>query len=653
MSPKFEQAAQNSPSPTIIILREYLTSRFSLIELEIIVHNLSINFETLRYQTNEELVLNLIGYCQQHNRLVELMAVAQEIRPETRKVSSLRQLADLKLDLEVPPKDILSLMLSYSYEELDEAAQTRFRALGTLAHAQPFDLPMLAALWQVSEELAEEYANEFCMLALMEATRPESDGTGKTTAQVVTDALWYRLHPLLQNYACSLLQQFPAEQAAVQLRYQEQIIGRVKQFDKLLPKDWGQLTPYLPHLQAVGTSLVVEMQAQSAIHPDLALCRLALRFALNTCVYLSQRRKVREADWLQMGLQASRYLYDQKREGLFLAELGGFYSALGEKAKALQYYEEALPLYQFLSDRPGEATVRNNIGLAYSTIGETTKALQYYEQAQTLRRAIGDRGGEAITFVNMGGCYSATGEKVKALECYKEALPLLREMGNQDAEATALNNIGIVYKALGENAKALEYFNQALLMRRATGNRGWEATALNNIGAIYSATGEKVKALEHYEQALALRKAVGDRSGEANSFIKIALCYSAIGKKVKAVKYYNQALSLMRAIGNRQGEANTLNSMGSFYYDFEENVKALKYFNQALLLRKALGDRFGEAATYHAMGWACYALAQLDEAVEWMARCVEIEEEIKHPNLESDRVDLARFQAALEQSKLT
>ncbi|MFM6531961.1 MAG: tetratricopeptide repeat protein, partial [Dolichospermum sp.] len=47
--------------------------------------------------------------------------------------------------------------------------------------------------------------------------------------------------------------------------------------------------------------------------------------------------------------------------------------------------------------RGGEATTLNNIGRVYNALGEKQKALDYYNQALPILRAVGDRGGEAIT----------------------------------------------------------------------------------------------------------------------------------------------------------------------------------------------------------------------------------------------------------------
>ena len=51
------------------------------------------------------------------------------------------------------------------------------------------------------------------------------------------------------------------------------------------------------------------------------------------------------------------------------------------------------------------------------------KALEKYNEALPIRRAVGDRSGEANTLNNIGAVYRSLGETQKALEKYNEALP--------------------------------------------------------------------------------------------------------------------------------------------------------------------------------------------------------------------------------------
>ena len=190
--------------------------------------------------------------------------------------------------------------------------------------------------------------------------------------------------------------------------------------------------------------------------------------------------------------------------------------------QAIQKLQEARLLYRAVGDRSGESVTFIGIGAVYDALGEKQKALDFYNQALPILRAVGDsealrrnRGVEATTLNNIGGVYDDLGEKQKALDYYNQALPIFRAVGDRGGEATTLNNIGAVYDALGEKQNALVFYNQALPIRRAVGDRGGEATTLNNIGLVYSDLGEKQKALVFYNQALPISRAVGDRGGEA------------------------------------------------------------------------------------------------------------------------------------------
>ena len=68
------------------------------------------------------------------------------------------------------------------------------------------------------------------------------------------------------------------------------------------------------------------------------------------------------------------------------------YAALGEKQKALEYYNQALPLVRAVGDRAGEAeTLEQHRVRSTTHLGEKQKALDYYNQALPLLRAVGDR----------------------------------------------------------------------------------------------------------------------------------------------------------------------------------------------------------------------------------------------------------------------
>jgi tetratricopeptide (TPR) repeat protein len=61
-------------------------------------------------------------------------------------------------------------------------------------------------------------------------------------------------------------------------------------------------------------------------------------------------------DQFERALQLSRADRQKAQRALALLALGRIYDDLGEKVKALEYYNQALPLYRTVGDRGGEAT---------------------------------------------------------------------------------------------------------------------------------------------------------------------------------------------------------------------------------------------------------------------------------------------------------
>ena len=200
----------------------------------------------------------------------------------------------------------------------------------------------------------------------------------------------------------------------------------------------------------------------------------------------------------------SRAIGDRRVEAATLTSIGAVYRSLGEMQKALEKFNEALPICRAVGDRSGEAGTLNNIGAVYRSLGETQKALEKFNEALPIYEAVGDRSGEAGTLNNIGTVYRSLGEMQKALEKYNEALPLRREVGDSSGEAATLNNIGLVYDSLGETQKALEKFNEALPLRRAVSDRNGEADTLLGIARVEQKRGNLTQARQTIEQAIGM-----------------------------------------------------------------------------------------------------------------------------------------------------
>nr|MBA3871240.1 tetratricopeptide repeat protein [Anaerolineae bacterium] len=436
----------------------------------------------------------------------------------------------------------------------------------------------------------------------------------------------YTQHNLLRAYARALL--FKAGEIDNTFNAYTDFYTQVaNQFSKLPPEEWNTLTDDLPNIHNVGDTLVEQTKIGQKDNLDRAVA-----FSYNVILYLRFRREVRGIEWLEMGLNPVRSIransedkaHYQYLETLFLNELGLMWNGLGEKQKALNYYEQALSLFRTMEDHGGEATALSNIGTVWKDLGEKQKALEYYEQALPLFHAIRNSGGEASTLNNIGTAWDDLGEKQKALDYYEQALPLIREVMDRNVEATILSNIGAVWNGLGEKQKALEYFEEALPLNRMVGDLGGEALILNNIGLVCFELGEKQKALEYYEQALPLLQAMGNRDVEATTLSNMGAAWDDLGEKQKALEYYEQALNLYRVTEDRNGEGKTFNNIGLVMSDLGETGKAIENYKKALFLFGVAHDREGEATTRNYIGTAWSALGDKRKAIAFYRQALSI-----------------------------
>ena len=102
------------------------------------------------------------------------------------------------------------------------------------------------------------------------------------------------------------------------------------------------------------------------------------------------------------------------------------------------------------------------MGMTYSDLGQKAKTLESYNQALSIWKEIGNLQGQASSLDYLGRVYSDLGQKQTALDYFNQGLPVWRESGNRNGEALDLNDIGRAHADLGQPQQALDFCNQAL-----------------------------------------------------------------------------------------------------------------------------------------------------------------------------------------------
>eukprot|EP00058_Branchiostoma_floridae_P016556 XP_002602044.1 hypothetical protein BRAFLDRAFT_94455 [Branchiostoma floridae] len=315
---------------------------------------------------------------------------------------------------------------------------------------------------------------------------------------------------------------------------------------------------------------------ETTAHPDIAA---SLNNIANCWGDLGDLRKATRYN--EQSMKMWKTIHDTEDEESYLGEatphpdiaaslnnIGSCWGDLGDKRKALKYYEQSLKMkkaiYGETTPHPDIAASLNNIGSCWGDLGDKRKALKYYEQSLKMKKAIyGETTPHpliASSFNNIGSCWGDLGDKRKAIKYHEQSLKMRKVIyGETTAHpliASSFNNIGSCWGDLGDKRKAIKYHEQSLEMRKVvygeTTAHPDVAMSLNNIGLCCHELGEQGKALSYFEQSEKMRKAIyGDTTPHpdiASSLHNIGACWNKLGNQSKALSYFEQSVKMMKAI---------------------------------------------------------------------------------------------------------
>jgi CHAT domain-containing protein/tetratricopeptide (TPR) repeat protein len=274
--------------------------------------------------------------------------------------------------------------------------------------------------------------------------------------------------------------------------------------------------------------------------------------------------------------------------------LGGAYDILGEPARAMASYREALGFFRANKNQAGEANALNNIGKVYADLAEWQQALEYYRLAMPIWQAIHDARREGITLHNIGFAYYSAGDDERALEQFGQALDRRRAAADKGGEADTLSAIGLAETRRGNHREALAHFEQALSLRRAVGDRRSEGFTLDYIGRSHLENGEPQQAIGIFEQALALERASADRRNEGLTLGNLARANSLLGRHDVALERGRESLGILREIGDRNNTAGMLYVVARAERDLGKLADATAHAAEAL---KTIEDVRGDVAS--------------------------------------------------------
>lgn len=176
---------------------------------------------------------------------------------------------------------------------------------------------------------------------------------------------------------------------------------------------------------------------------------------------------------------------------------------IGNKQKAIHYFEKAIYFERILNDSIELCSSINNLSNVYTALAEYDKSLKYLYEAKNICERIKDNFTVIVIESNMGECYYNKGKIDSALYFYNRSLNNARLMDYKLSQIICLNNIGKLYLFnLKEYKNAELCLLESYKLAKESNEYGELKNILKNITDLYIEKQDFKNALEFQKQLI-------------------------------------------------------------------------------------------------------------------------------------------------------
>jgi tetratricopeptide (TPR) repeat protein len=177
------------------------------------------------------------------------------------------------------------------------------------------------------------------------------------------------------------------------------------------------------------------------------------------------------------------------------------------------------------------------------------------------------------------------------------------------------------------------------------------AKLYTGLARIHSILNQKDRAIEYYQLALNFTDLKDCKSEQAQILNNIGTIYASLLDNEKAIKYLREASSI-DGINSPLIEANVSNNLGKVEFDLGNYGSSMELLQKAATLIPVLDDQHLIINIHFNLAKALYIKGDLRESVNHLRQAVEIEREIKDPDLEQDMELLIGMEEELSMPKI-
>jgi tetratricopeptide (TPR) repeat protein len=276
---------------------------------------------------------------------------------------------------------------------------------------------------------------------------------------------------------------------------------------------------------------------------------------------------------------------------------------------------------------------------ALTAAGEALRAFAHTEAVSLYDRALAAaRGGWQVESQWLAQAHTGRAQALMGLNRFNDAVSdwqwlveQARAAGDRVAEGQALSQMAAAHFWGHHLDSARQHAQEALSIARETGDTTTATMCTSNLGCIALCTGELRQGARQLEEVLQHSRELGDPRMIVEALACLPGAYHWQGDSDRALPLLEKGIDLAREEGLGFWLGNLLFFAGLAHGGLGHYERALDYFKQGQRHSQESGDMFTAVRVANCFGWIHHELYDLETAVEWDQRGVEMAREFPWP----------------------
>ncbi|MEM9337863.1 MAG: tetratricopeptide repeat protein [Bacteroidota bacterium] len=267
--------------------------------------------------------------------------------------------------------------------------------------------------------------------------------------------------------------------------------------------------------------------------------------------------------------------------------MGNVFSSLKQLDSSAFYYQKARSLFLESKTNRGLLNVTINLGVLYSDlIGDYARSLSYYYEALDYAQRDNDIESEATIYLNIGNLLSIVGRYEEAEAELKKGIDISEKIDDWDEMLYGYDVLATLLLKTGQHKEAVETFEKHLFYTRKIKDPQLIFFSMDDLIHAYSASKQWDKALKLANESLLLLTAINLTPTETdfhkiNLYLQLARNNHYLKKFAESKKYLKlaEAIPIPSELSTSQ-KYNLLGLFGEVYESLGYYKQSLEYFKQ-------------------------------------------------------------------------